>query len=52
MNIYDFIYFLHKQYDTFKDNPYAYNRWQDALFDYMDIARPVEMKDSESLLEK
>lgn len=41
MNIYDFIYFLHKQYDTFKDNPYAYNRWQDALFDYMDITRAI-----------
>jgi hypothetical protein len=41
MNIYDFIYFLHKQYDTFKDNPNAYNRWQDALFDYMDITKTI-----------
>lgn len=39
MNIYDFINFLHKQYDTFKDSPYAYDRWQDALFNYMDIVR-------------
>ena len=39
MNIYEFIGFLEKQYDNFKDNPYAYYRWQDALFDYMDIVR-------------
>lgn len=41
MNIYDFIYFLNKQYDTFKDNPYAFNRWQDALFDYLDISKTI-----------
>lgn len=39
MNIYEFINFLEKQYDNFKGNPYAYYRWQDALFDYMDIVR-------------
>ena len=39
MNIYEFINFLNKQYDIFKDNPYAYDRWQNALFDYMDIIR-------------
>ena len=39
MNIYDFIHFLNREYDDFKGNPYAYYRWQDALFDYMDIVR-------------
>lgn len=39
MNIYEFINFLNKQYDIFKDNPYAYDRWKNALFDYMDIIR-------------
>lgn len=39
MDIYEFINFLEKQYDNFKGNPYAYYRWQDALFDYMDIVR-------------
>lgn len=39
MNIYEFIHFLNKRYNIFKDNPYAYDRWQNALFDYMDIIR-------------
>lgn len=39
MDIYEFINFLHQQYDTFKDSPNAYDRWQDALFDYMDITK-------------
>ena len=41
MNIYDFIYFLNKEYDTFKDSSYAFSRWQDALFDYMDITKTI-----------
>jgi len=39
MNIYNFILFLNREYDTFKGHPYAFSRWQDALFNYMDIVR-------------
>ena len=41
MNIYDFIYFLNKQYDNFKEYPYAFSKWQDALFGYMDIVKTI-----------
>ena len=39
MNIYDFINFLRRKYDIFKNSLYAFYRWQDSLFDYMDITR-------------
>ena len=35
----DFINFLNTQYDDFKEYPYPYFQWQDALLDYLDIWR-------------
>lgn len=36
---YDFIKFLNTQYDDFKEYPYPYSQWKDALLDYFDIWR-------------
>ena len=37
MDMYDFISFLNKEYLMFEDNLYAFYRWQDAVYDYLDI---------------
>lgn len=44
MNIYDFINFLRRKYDIFKNSPYAFDRWKDSLFDYMDITKMTSGK--------